>query len=329
MIWDQMVKENPATALSIAVVRNYQIVDRITVGAEITVHTRFQAASISKEIFALAVLRLVEEGKLGLDEDVNQYFQEYRVPKRDGTLAKLTVRQILSHTAGLTVSGFDGYEAGAGIPNTLQIIQGEPPCNSSKVVQEFSAGLKWQYSGGGYMVLQRCVEEVTGMEFSAFMKEYVLDPLEMTDSTYRQDITENLAFGYGFWDEDFQVGHRIMPEQAAAGLWTTASDLAKYGIHVQNILRGRSGLISRRTAEEMIRPQHNDLLNMEGTLCQTGLGCYLKTIHGQKYFGHSGENLGFVSLMNFSIQDGNGVCTLINFNEGRKLLCPIQEEYLP
>lgn len=315
-------------SLSLAVVRNYKISETIAVGMDITPHTRFQAASISKMVFTLAVLRLVSEGKISLEDDVNRYLGGTTLTDRDGNPARVNVRQILSHTAGLGVHGFDGYPVGSVLPTTSQIIAGEPPCNSPKVCCEYDPDEHWVYSGGGFMVLQKCVENITETDFANFMEKYVLLPLEMADSTFRQDITENLAKGYTENSEPVFGGHMLMPEQAAAGLWTTAADLAKFGIHIQNILRGVDGLIPKSLAELMTSPQHSDVFDMEGTKCRTGLGCYLKDIGGKKYFGHSGGNVGFVSLVNFSAESGNGCCTLVNSDGAVPLLLKIQSKFL-
>lgn len=137
------------------------------------------------------------------------------------------------------------------------------------------------------MVLQRCVENITELDFADFMEQYVLSPLGMQNSSFRQDLTDGLARGYVDGHTPLPGGHNLMPEQAAAGLWTTAEDLARFGIHLQDILRGRTGLIPRRLAEEMVTPQHGDLLELEGARCRMGLGCFLKTIHGTPHFGHS------------------------------------------
>lgn len=315
-------------SLSLAAVRNYKISETLAVGTGITTRTRFQAASISKMTFALAVLRLVAEGKISLDDDVNRYLGGTPITDRDGNTVSVNVRQILSHTAGLGVHGFDGYPVGSVLPATSQIINGEPPCNSPKVYCEYAVGEHWVYSGGGFTVLQKCAENITGTDFADFMKEYVLSPLEMADSTFRQDVTENLAKGYAENAEPVFGGHMLMPEQAAAGLWTTAADLAKFGIHIQNILRGGDGLIPKNLAELMTSPQHSDVFDMEGTKCRTGLGCYLKDVGGKKYFGHSGGNIGFVSLANFSAESGDGFCALVNSDGAFPLLLKIQRKFL-
>lgn len=321
------LKKCGADSLSLAVVRDFKTVQTIAEGTDITPHTRFQAASISKMVFAFAVLRLAAEGKISLEDDVNSYLGGTPLTDRDGNTARVNVRQILSHTAGIGVHGFDGYPIGSVLPNTSQIIAGEPPCNSPKVYCEYAPDEHWVYSGGGFMVLQKCAENITEMDFADFMERYVLSPLDMEDSTFRQDVTENLAKGYTENSEPVSGGHMLMPEQAAAGLWTTAADMAKFGIHVQNILRGENGLIPQKLAELMTSPQHSDVLELEAK-CRTGLGCYLKSIGGKEYFGHTGCNYGFVSLANFSVEKGNGCCIFVNSNEAFPLLLKIQSEFL-
>lgn len=281
MNFQDELKQYQADALGVAVIRDFAIADILTEGDRVTPHTRFQAASVSKMVFAAAVLRLAAEGKLSLEDDVNRYLDGLRLQTADGSPAKATIRQVLSHTAGLGVSGFWGYEQGAVLPTTAQIILGEPPCNSPRVVQEYTPGEHWIYSGGGYMVLQKCVENISGVPFAGFMEQTILFPLEMADSTYRQDVTENIANGYLTDFVPVPGGHHLMPEQAAAGLWTTAADLARFGLHLQNILRGKTGVIPQDLVREMIQPQHPDRLDMEGTVCRTGLGCYLKSIRGE------------------------------------------------
>lgn len=328
MFFDDELKKYHADALSVAVIRNFEIADTITEGCNVTIHTRFQAASISKMVFTLSVLYLVAENKISLDDDVNKYLGNIFLQDFNGLPARATIRQILSHTAGFGVHGFAGYGHDVKLPTTEQIILGEPPCNSPKVVQEYTPGEHWVYSGGGFMILQKCIENISGIPFADFMAQTVLLPLDMTDSTFRQDITESIVQGYPIDRTPVPDGYNLMPEQAAAGLWTTASDLAKFGIHLQNTLRGKAGLVPQALVQEMIRPQHDDILDLENTHCKTGLGCYIKYIHDEAYFGHSGSNFGYKSRINFSVQNGNGCCVLINSDAAAPLVQKIQNFFL-
>lgn len=324
----QELQNYPADSVSIAIIRNYQICETMTEGPGITSHTRFQAASISKMVFTLGVLRLVAEGRLSLEDDVNQYLGSEPLTRQNGAAASASVRQILAHTAGINVHGFEGYGPGESLPTTSQILAGEPPCNSPRIYQEYEPEEHWVYSGGGYTVLQRCVENMTQRTIPEFMDNFILAPLGMTDSSFSQDLSGNLAYGCTSDGSPMADGHNRMPEYAAAGLWTTPTDMARLGIHLQRILQGESGLIPQSLMQTMITPQHSDILNMEGTQCQTGLGCYLKTIGQARYFGHSGSNVGFESLVNFSVEDGNGCCTFVNGNGVSPFIRKVQEAAL-
>lgn len=306
-----------ADALSIAVIRDYQIAELMVCGTGITVHTRFQAASISKMVFSFAVLRLIADGKLSLDDDIGMYIDPLYLQRSDGSLARATVRQILSHTAGFQVHGFDGYDYRAKLPTLDQIITGTVPSNSTKVVQENAPGEKWSYSGGGFIILQKCIENISGESFPQLMDSLVLEPLEMSDSTFRQDITENLATGYTARGISLPGGHMIMPELAAAGLWTTAADLAKFGIHLQTILAGNQGLLPQELVKEMVSPH---CVAVTDSPCHAGLGCFLTTIGNMNFFGHSGDNIGFESQVNYSLRGGNGYCILVNSDEAYPLI---------
>lgn len=154
--------------------------------------TLFQAASISKPVTAMAVLKLVQEGVLNLDEDVNEKLISWKVPDSRFTRnQQVTLRNLLSHSAGMTVHGFDGYRLGKKIPTTLQILTGERPANSNAVRVDSEINQRFEYSGGGYVVIQQLLSDVTRKPFSDFMQETVLDRLGMTNSTYQQPLPES------------------------------------------------------------------------------------------------------------------------------------------
>jgi CubicO group peptidase (beta-lactamase class C family) len=158
----------------------------------VTASTRFQAASISKPVAATAALRLVEEGRLELDANVNDALKSWRVPDNEFTAKQpVTLREILSHTAGLTVHGFPGYAVGEKVPSTVDVLDGKG--NTDAVRVDTVPGAMWRYSGGGYTVAQLLVHDVTGEPFVAAMQRLVLDPLGMKQSTYEQPLPERLA----------------------------------------------------------------------------------------------------------------------------------------
>lgn len=196
---------------------------------EVTPDILFQAASISKPVFALAVMRLVQEGQLDLDEDVNNYLTSWRVPAIADWQPRITLRQLLSHTAGLTVHGFPGYRNSELLPNTVQVLNGEPPANTDKVEVNIIPGIHHRYSGGGTTVAQQVLVDVLGKPLPEIMHELVLDPLGMTNSTYQQPLSNNwltkTATAHSFSGVPLAGKHHVYPEMAAAGLWTTPSDL--------------------------------------------------------------------------------------------------------
>src|SRR5512139_1842453 len=239
------------------------LIDRETISAQgfgvqqagddspVTTQTRFQAASISKPVSALAVLSLVQNGTLDLDVDVNTYLHSWQVPENEHTREhKVTLRGLLSHTAGLTVHGFPGYAAGETVPSLRQILDGEPPANTQPVRVETAPGSQYSYSGGGYTVMQLLVEDVTGLPFPAWMRSTVLDPLQMGHSTFEQPLPAHYA-------EEAATAHygdgrpidgkwHTYPEMAAAGLWTTPSDLARFIMELSASYTGKTNRVLSR-----------------------------------------------------------------------------------
>jgi CubicO group peptidase (beta-lactamase class C family) len=163
-----------------------------TGGAAVTADTLFQAASISKPVFALAVLRLTEQGKLDLNTDVNRYLKSWKVPENEFTrTSKVTLRGILSHSAGLTVHGFPGYASDETLPDVVQILDGKPPANTPPIRVDVVPGTLSRYSGGGYVVAQQVLMDVTGSPFPKLLQDMVLRPLGMSHSTYEQPLPAN------------------------------------------------------------------------------------------------------------------------------------------
>src|SRR5258707_13207845 len=201
-------------------------------GEPVTPETLFQASSISIPVTALAVLRLVEQGKLNLDVDVSQYLRGWKLPTNRFTeRKKATLRELLSHTAGATVHGFEGYDAGEKVPTLVQVLNGERPANSAPVTIDFVPGTKFRYAGGSYTIVQQILMDVTGQPFPELMQELIFQPLHMVHSTFQQHIPEKLrpliAMPYAKDGNAIEGGPHTYPEMAVAGLWTTPSDLAR------------------------------------------------------------------------------------------------------
>ena len=276
----------------------------------VTPATLFQAGSISKPIFALAAMRLVEEGKLGLDDDVNQRLTSWKIPATGGWQPRVTLRQ-LSHSAGLTVHGFPGYGVEERIPTVVEVLDGRPPANTARVEVNILPGVQFRYAGGGTTVAQQLVTDVLGKPFPQIMRELVLDPLGMKDSTYEQPLPAARAAAAATahpWKSRPLPGRwYIYPEMAAAGLWTTASDLARAGIELQKTLRGNPPrLLKRETVAEMLKPQVGE---------DMGIGFFLEGKEGEERFQHGGWDEGFVAAATFYKDRGMGAVIMVNSNE--------------
>ncbi|RYF47363.1 MAG: serine hydrolase, partial [Cytophagaceae bacterium] len=246
----------------------------------------------------------------------------WKVPENEFTKdKKVTLRSLLSHTAGLTVHGFPGYEAGTPIPTVVQILDGSPPANTPAVRVDFVPGTRWRYSGGGYTVMQQLITDVTDQPFPQFMQTTVLGPLAMTASTFQQPLPANkakaTATGHSGEREAIKGRWHIYPEMAAAGLWTTPSDLARFAIGIQNALVGKPGaVLSKHMTQQMLTDQKD----------KDGLGVFLQGEGSTMRFGHNGRDEGFDALMTAGAQTRQGVVIMINANDNSQLLNYIVDE---
>ena len=283
--------------------------------------TLFQAGSVSKSVAALGALSFVENGKLELDEDVNAKLTTWKVPENEFTKHKrVTLREILSHTAGLTVHGFGGYAVVAQKPTLVQILNGEKPANSPAIRVDIAPGSAWRYSGGGYTVMQQMLMDITGTSFPELMWQTVLEPLNMTSSTYAQplpnDIAQATATGYYAGGKAVEGRWHIYPEMAAAGLWTTPSDLAHFVIGVQQAVSGTSNkVISQAMTKQMLTVQKD----------KDGLGVFLDGKDRALRFSHNGRDEGFDAVMAGYAEVGQGAVIMINANEDSPMMSRILE----
>jgi CubicO group peptidase (beta-lactamase class C family) len=280
-------------------------------GKPVDTETLFQAASISKPVTALMALRLVDEGTLSLDEDVNLKLRSWKVPENEFTKTqKVTLRRLLNHSAGLTVHGFDGYAAGGPVPSLLDILDGKKPANSEPIRVEAIPGTKWSYSGGGYVVVQQLVTDVTGKSFPALMQEKVLGPLGMAHGTFRQPLPatleDNSASGYDSDGAMIKGRWHTYPEMAPAGLWTTPSDLARVVLELQH----GGKILKSATQRAMLTKLLSDF----------GLGIGLEDKAGRKSFSHSGGNAGFNCNLFGYLDGGEGVVVMTNGDNGWPLI---------
>ncbi|MDX1667685.1 MAG: serine hydrolase domain-containing protein, partial [Saprospiraceae bacterium] len=270
--------------------------------------TLFQAASISKPVAALAALKLAEEGKVSLDADVNTYLHDdWRIASNRFTQDHpVSLRNLLTHTGGLTVHGFPGYADGDTLPSLVEILQGIPPANTALIEVDTLPGAHWRYSGGGYTVMQKVIEDRTGLPFEKYLEEAVLMPLNMRNSTYEQPLPlsrhPQASTGHRNDGTPVKGNWHTYPEKAAAGLWTTPTDLAHYITGVMKMYRGEEGPISPSSTREMLRKHLGDW----------GLGPALQMVEDSLYFGHGGANEGYRARFVALPETGQGAVVMTN-----------------
>lgn len=299
-------------ALSVAVIRGGELVfadafGDASPGAPATPVTLFQAASLSKPVTAIAVMRLVEKGLLDLDADIRGYLKSWSLPEGMPDVP-VTIRQILSHTAGFTVHGFRGYAPGEDVPTTLDILNGAGPANSAPVVIDQTPGQAWRYSGGGYTVLQLLIEDVTGKPFAEVMRDEVLAPAGMERSSYVQPLPSDwgaqLAAAHDY-KGNFTPTH-IYPEQAAASLWTTPRELAGLLAELSRIYQGGEGWLGHKSVQDLATQVFE---GMGPGFAVDGEGRNLRLTHG-------GSNKGFRSFMALYPERGDGIVVMTNAAAG-------------
>ena len=279
----------------------------------ITPATLFQAASISKSVTAIAAMRMVQDGVLELDRPANDYLVSWKLPAPSDS-GIVTVRQLLSHTAGVTVSGFPGYAAGKPVPTLIQVLNGVPPAVTEPVRVTSAPGTEWRYSGGGYAVIQQLMMDVDKKPFAALMDERVLRPMQMHDSGFLQPASAVMlaraAMPHDSSGVAYAGGPWTYPELAAAGLWSTPTDLAKLLIGLQGAPAGKTApFLTASMAKTMFTVVRNGY----------ALGFKMEAARSLISFGHGGHNHGYQSSMLAYLDSGEGVVVMTNGDGGDEL----------
>jgi CubicO group peptidase (beta-lactamase class C family) len=313
----QLMDRFHVPGMSVAVIRDFKVhwakgygVADVTTGARVDTETLFQAASISKPVAAMAVLKAVADKRFGLDDDINTILKSWKLPP--GEFARqvaVTPRMLLSHTSGLGDGfGFPGYHPSAPRPTLVQILDGIKPSNVGPVRLERPPSTAMKYSGGGVTIMQLALTDAVGKPFPDIVRESVLVPAGMTRSGYDQPLSAerdaNAARAHNGAGKAMDAKWHVYPELEAAGLWTTPTDLSAFAIELQQSLHGRSNrVLSRAMAQEMVTP--------------VGVGDYAVGFaierHGEGwYFRHSGGNWGFGCDLVAHRLKGYGVAIMTN-----------------
>ena len=285
-------------------------------GPAVTPQTLFQAASISKPVTAMAALKMVEDGKLALDADINTVLTSWKLPAASGGGANVSLRQLLSHTAGTSVSGFPGYASGKPVPTLVQLLDGAAPANTKPVRVDSPPGKAFRYSGGGYSVVQQALVDRSGRPFDALLLDTVLKPIGMSDSTFAQPLPAALqarvAPPHDRLGQAYAGGPYTYPELAAAGMWTTPTDLAKFALEVQRAAAGKGkgkGVLSQEMARTMLNPLQKGY----------ALGLQVEGSGAASSFAHGGSNMGYQNTLFAYTEHGDGAVVMTNGDAGGEL----------
>jgi CubicO group peptidase (beta-lactamase class C family) len=307
--------------LSIAVIENYKVIWAKGYGwademekRPITTSTLFIPGSISKTFNAMGVLKLAQDKKLDLNTDINTYLKSWKFPYDSVSKGKkITLMHLLSHSAGLSFLGSNGYSKTSKIPTLQQILDGQPPSSSLSIRSEFEPGLYHQYSNGGIVITQLMVTAITQQPYEKFMYENVLKPLGMTNSFFNQPPPSNklklIATGYDEDGTELATKFNIIPEQAAGGLWTTPTDVGKFIIETQLAMEGKSAKV---LSSEMTKLQLTPTVD-----AVSALGVFIDKRKNTRYFTHDARNYGYCGVYYGSMEGGNGVVIFANsYNVG-------------
>jgi CubicO group peptidase (beta-lactamase class C family) len=327
---EDRLRAHHTPGVSLAVIHDYRVVWAKSYGVAdvatempLTPGTLMQAASVSKMVTAMAVLRAVDAGRVSLDADIDAALHSWH-PTYDAAAGatRVTLKHLLSHTAGVNVDGFPGYAEDEVLPTLVQVLDGKPPANTPPVRVTAAPGGAFRYSGGGTTIVQQLLVDLDGRPFAALMDAAVLVPLGLAHSTFEQPPAHErfpvLAIGHDYDGSVASGGRTRYAEAAAGGLWTTAGDLARFVAEIQLGLEGRSAVVSRELATRMTTP-----VASIGGGTSVALGTFVERHGSTPYFGHDGLGQGFLTMLRASKTKGEGAVVMANGFAAAPLLLEI------
>lgn len=321
LTYDDFLKHFKVPGLSFAVVDNYQVVYNHTAGLKetgtqnkIDSNTAFSTASISKPVTATIVAMLAEQGKLEIDAPVSRYLKRWSMPTSQFTQNKaITFRHLLTHTAGTSQGGFADFNLGDDIPTPIESLNGiKLPRYNTPISMMFTPESDWEYSGGGYVIAQIAIEDITGKSLQQLAEDMIFKPLNMQHTTMFQNghpkFLSNVAKAHDGNQQVIKDGIIICPQIAPSGMWSTAIDMAKFTIEYQKALAGKpTKVISKWVAEETTKV--HSLKKVGGW----SAGWMRMEAQGNlDWFSHGGSNTGTGGHIMSTMQGGKGIMVFIN-----------------
>ncbi|MBD2757240.1 serine hydrolase [Spirosoma validum] len=310
--------------ISVAVIHNYQVEWAKAYGfADVaqqnpaTSETRFQAGTLGQALNGVGMLTLVQDKKIDLFADINQYLTTWKFPYDSVTNGKkINTANLLSHTAGLPFLRFSGYTVNEVLPTIPQILDGHKPANSPAVRSRFAPDLRSLYSGGGLVITQQLLQDVTHQPYDQYMQERVLKPMGMIHSSFSQPPVQSsqLATGYDLDNNEIAGHYKLFPEQAAGGLWTTPTDLARYVVETQLAYRGNSSNVLTSDLTRLRLTPYVD--------SSFAMGVQLITRGTERYFTNETYGAGFSAVYYGSLTNGNGLVILANSDNASVNIIP-------
>ena len=273
----------------------------------------FNIGSISKTVASWGVMKLVESGELDLDAPVATYLSRWQLPESEWNHDTVTVRRMLSHTAGLSLRGYPGFQPSDPLPTVEESLSGATN-GVGGVYVAHEPGSRWQYSGGGYTVAQLIIEEITGLSFAEYMEGEVLGPLGMTSSSYVWDVDVERIAATPYGSDGEPIGGPRFTAMAAAGLATTLDDFTRFALASMARLGGEdgtNGVLKRETLALMQSPVE--------PARDYGLGYTYRVIGGMTLVGHGGANQGWMAILSVAPEEGDGIVVMTNGSNGSRV----------
>ena len=326
----KQMKSNAVPGVAIAIVENGEVVlskgyglANVAERVPVTMHTIFELASISKTISAIGILRLVELGKLTLDSPATAYLKSWKFSPSNFDYEKISIRHLLNHTAGLVPTYYSGETSLDELPTLTDSLNGiKNP--SDRLAVAYEPGSSFLYTGSGYTLLQLIVEEVTGIPFQEYMKREIFERIGLTSTTFDPQTLDRkrLAISYDLFGS--KIKHHFYTEQAAAGLYSTASDLSVLMTYLVSLYH----LPKERSEEGLISPQSLRLM-MASNQNNYALGFEVEALNENRLLAfHTGDNYGMRSGLFLLPMQMDGLAILVNSDNGLELVEEIGNMWL-